>query len=157
MRPKGAEHIKDPGPATWDQAEQRKDSSCRNGQDDFSKPALLLGIRHFLPTPASSIPRVERAGIAPEKSLHTALQRPLTSARQFIGVIDATRDSARPTARCLEQLQGAQRSSIAVIVPMGATARMAMPELVVVITSALAGAFVVALLLAERFTPWLFA
>lgn len=81
----------------------------------------------------------------------------LTAPRQFVGTVDATHDTGRATARCLEQLQGAQRSSTAVIVPMGMPARMPLAERVVVITSALAGAFVLALLTAERFTPWLFA
>lgn len=43
---------------------------------------------------------------------------PLTAPRHFVGTVDAMHDSRKPTARCLEQLQGNQRSSTAEIVPM---------------------------------------
>lgn len=48
---------------------------------------------------------------------------PLTAPRQFVGTVDATRDTGRATARTLEQLQGNQRSAVARIEPMPDPAR----------------------------------
>lgn len=85
------------------------------------------------------------------------IHTPLTAPPHFVGTVDATHDSRRPTARCLEQLQGNQRSSTAEIVPMDAPARMPRADLVVTAASACAGVAVVLLLIAERAAPWLFA
>lgn len=46
--------------------------------------------------------------------------RALRAPAEFVGTVDATRDTGRATARSLCQTQGHQRSSTAVIVPMGA-------------------------------------
>ena len=75
---------------------------------------------------------------------------PMTAPRQFVGTVDATRDTSRATARCLEQLQGHQRSSTAQIVPLGADAPMPRADFIVTVASACAGVFVVVLLAAER-------
>lgn len=52
------------------------------------------------------------------------LTAPLSTPARLVGKVDATRDHARPVARCLEQCQGQQRSSVARIVPMDARATM---------------------------------
>ncbi|MBN8749500.1 MAG: hypothetical protein J0I65_18565 [Variovorax sp.] len=48
------------------------------------------------------------------------LTAPLSTPARRVGTVDATRDNVRPVARCLEQCQGHQRSSMARIVPMDA-------------------------------------
>lgn len=50
------------------------------------------------------------------------LTAPLSTPARLVGTVDATRDSHRPVARCLEQCQGHQRSSVARIIPMDARA-----------------------------------
>ncbi|BEP44077.1 hypothetical protein [Variovorax sp. V15] len=85
------------------------------------------------------------------------IHTPLTAPRQFVGTVDATHESRRPTARCLEQLQGHQRSSTAEIVPMDTPARMPRADFIVTVASTCAGVAVVLLLIAERVAPWLFA
>jgi len=55
--------------------------------------------------------------------MRSLIHTPLTAPRHFVGTVDATYDTQRATARCLEQLQGHQRSAIAQIVPMADPAR----------------------------------
>lgn len=85
--------------------------------------------------------------------MRSLIHTPLTAPRQFLGTVDATHDTGRATARCLEQLQGHQRSSTAEIVPMDAPVRMPLADRVVTAASACAGVALAVILAAERFLP----
>ncbi|XXQ53881.1 hypothetical protein ACA040_002563 [Xenophilus aerolatus] len=74
----------------------------------------------------------------------------LTATPVFVGTVDATRDSRRPTPRSLEQCQGMQRSSTARIEPIGAAQPMSIAEKAVLVASALGGLFVLFLIALER-------
>ncbi|MDQ0082892.1 hypothetical protein J2W35_003251 [Variovorax boronicumulans] len=56
--------------------------------------------------------------------MNSLFHTPLTAPRQFVGTVDATHDTVRATARTLEQMQGNQRSAVALIEPMPDPAHM---------------------------------
>lgn len=85
--------------------------------------------------------------------MRSLIHTPLTAPRRFVGTVDATHDNCRATARCLEQLQGHQRSSTAEIVPMDAPVRMPLVDRAVTAASACAGLALAVILVAERFMP----
>ncbi len=60
---------------------------------------------------------------------------PMTESR-MVGSVDATRDSARPTPRSLDQCRGMQRSSTAVLVPADAAQRFTRADKVLFILGA---------------------
>ncbi|MDR6453927.1 hypothetical protein [Variovorax paradoxus] len=74
---------------------------------------------------------------------------PLTAPRQFVGAVDATHERVTPCPRTLEQAFGPASDS-GVLVPMDADKPLHPSEKLVTRASALAGLFVIALLIFER-------
>ena len=74
---------------------------------------------------------------------------PLTAPRQFVGAVDATSERITPCPRTLEQAFG-PASDYGALVPMDAEKPMHASEKLVTRASALAGLFVIALLIFER-------
>lgn len=93
---------------------------------DRFQPALREKQEHARNEPdGSQVTRrqLEDIGSTGQEIVHPLSLR-ASNRREFVGTVDATRDTGRATARTLEQVQGNQRSAVARIEPMADPARV---------------------------------